>query len=56
MPADYADRIDFDNAGRGLIAGLEPGQIITTDGRVVYDADIYATVTTGEALSILEVV
>jgi alkyl sulfatase BDS1-like metallo-beta-lactamase superfamily hydrolase len=27
MTADFADRTDFDNANRGLIARLEPGVI-----------------------------
>jgi len=42
------DRTDFDNATRGLIARLEPGQISGPGGRVVYDADVYAQVTAGE--------
>src|ERR1700760_2423670 len=33
MPADLADRTDFDNANRGLIARLEPGVIKTAEGR-----------------------
>lgn len=48
MSLDYADRTDFDNANRGLIARLEPGQIYGADGKLVYDADIYAKVTAGE--------
>lgn len=27
MPADFADRTDFENAERGLIVRLEPGVI-----------------------------
>ncbi|WP_166139220.1 alkyl/aryl-sulfatase [Nocardioides ochotonae] len=48
MALDYSDRTDFDNAGRGLVARLEPGQIKNAEGRVVYDADIYAAVTAGD--------
>ena len=48
MPADFADRTDFENAERGLIARLEPGVITGTDGRVVYDADVFARTTDGE--------
>src|ERR1700749_464415 len=33
MPADLADRTDFDNANRGLIARPEPGGIKTAEGR-----------------------
>ncbi|MGW5237739.1 alkyl/aryl-sulfatase [Monashia sp. NPDC004114] len=48
MALDYSDRTDFDNATRGLVAPLEPGQILHADGRVVYDADIYGQVTEGD--------
>ena len=48
MPLDYADRTDFENATRGLVARLEPGVIAAGDGRTVYDADAYAQVTAGE--------
>lgn len=48
MPLDYSDRTDFQNANRGLVARLEPGQILSADGRTVYDADIYAQVTDGD--------
>jgi alkyl sulfatase BDS1-like metallo-beta-lactamase superfamily hydrolase len=48
MPLDYSDRTDFDNATRGLVARLEPGQITNADGRTIYDADIYAQVTDGD--------
>jgi alkyl sulfatase BDS1-like metallo-beta-lactamase superfamily hydrolase len=48
MPADFADRTDFDNANRGLVARLEPGVITAADGRVVYDADAYGRATSGE--------
>lgn len=47
MP-DFADRTDFENATRGLVARLEPGQIKNAEGRVVYDADVYAEVTAGD--------
>jgi alkyl sulfatase BDS1-like metallo-beta-lactamase superfamily hydrolase len=46
--ADFSDRTDFENAERGLVARLEPGQIKTADGRVAYDADLYTKATTGE--------
>jgi len=48
VAADFSDRTDFDNANRGLIARLEPGQIKDAQGRVVYDADIYAQATAGD--------
>ncbi len=48
MALDYSDRTDFDNALRGLVARLEPGQITNQDDRTVYDADVYAKVTSGE--------
>ena len=48
MPADFADRTDFENANRGLIARLEPGVIKAADGRVVYDADAFTRATTGD--------
>ena len=48
MPADFADRTDFDNANRGLVAQLEPAQIHAVDGRLVYDAAGFAQATTGE--------
>jgi alkyl sulfatase BDS1-like metallo-beta-lactamase superfamily hydrolase len=48
MPADFADRTDFDNANRGLVARLEPGVIKAADGSVVYDADAFTQTTTGE--------
>ncbi|MDH2413852.1 alkyl sulfatase dimerization domain-containing protein [Nocardioides sp. CER19] len=54
MPLDFADRTDFDNATRGLVARLEPGQIANGDGRVVYDADVYAKVTDGECPDTVE--
>jgi alkyl sulfatase BDS1-like metallo-beta-lactamase superfamily hydrolase len=44
MPADLSDRTDFENAGRGLIARLEPGVIMNADGQVVFDADQFALV------------
>ena len=48
MPPDYADRTDFDNANRGLVAVLEPAQVYAGDGRVVYDAAGFAAATDGE--------
>ncbi len=48
MPPDYADRGDFDNANRGLIALLEPGQIRDGVGKVVYDAAGFAAATAGD--------
>src|SRR5689334_15925607 len=48
MPADFADRTDFENANRGLVARLEPGVIKAADGRVVYDADAFTRTTTGD--------
>jgi alkyl sulfatase BDS1-like metallo-beta-lactamase superfamily hydrolase len=48
MSADLADRTDFDNANRGLIARLEPGVIKAADGRVVYDADAFTRTTAGD--------
>ena len=37
MTADPADRTDFDNAERGLIARLEPGVVKAADGRLLLD-------------------
>ena len=48
MPADLADRTDFDNANRGLIARLEPGVIKTAEGRAIWDIDAYGMATQGE--------
>jgi alkyl sulfatase BDS1-like metallo-beta-lactamase superfamily hydrolase len=48
MLADFADRIDFENANRGLVARLEPGVIKAADGRVVYDADAFTRTTAGD--------
>ena len=48
MPADVADRTDFENANRGLIARLEPGVIKAANGRVVFDADAFTRATTGD--------
>jgi alkyl sulfatase BDS1-like metallo-beta-lactamase superfamily hydrolase len=48
MPADFADRTDFDNANRGLVARLEPGVIKAADGRVVYDADAFTQTMAGD--------
>ncbi|MFJ8660571.1 alkyl/aryl-sulfatase [Streptomyces sp. NPDC093795] len=36
-----ADTKDFENADRGFIAALTPGQVKNSDGRVVYDNDVY---------------
>jgi alkyl sulfatase BDS1-like metallo-beta-lactamase superfamily hydrolase len=47
MPADFADRADFDNAGRGLIARLEPGVVQDADGRVVFDIDQFTRAVQG---------
>jgi alkyl sulfatase BDS1-like metallo-beta-lactamase superfamily hydrolase len=48
VPADFADRTDFDNAGRGLVARLEPGVIRAADGRVVFDSDEFGQVLRGD--------
>src|SRR5690348_2494577 len=48
MLADFADRTDFENANRGLVARLEPGVIKAADGRVVYDADAFTRTTAGD--------
>lgn len=48
MPADFADRTDFENANRGLVARLEPGVIKNASGRVVYDADAFTRTMTGD--------
>jgi alkyl sulfatase BDS1-like metallo-beta-lactamase superfamily hydrolase len=48
MPADFADRTDFENANRGLVARLEPGVIKAADGRVVYDADAFTRTMDGD--------
>lgn len=48
MTADFADRTDFDNANRGLVAQLESAQIHAGDGRLVYDAAGFARATTGD--------
>jgi alkyl sulfatase BDS1-like metallo-beta-lactamase superfamily hydrolase len=48
MGAGFADRTDFENAQRGLVARLEPGLITNAEGRVVYDADLYTAATAGE--------
>jgi len=47
MPADFADRTDFDNAHRGLIARLEPGVVKNADGAVVWDIDAFGQATQG---------
>ena len=48
MPADFADRRDFDNAEHGLVARFEPGVIKAADGHVVFDADAYTRVLSGD--------
>jgi len=48
MPADVADRTDFENAGRGLIARLEPGAITDAAGRVIFDIDEFGQAVLGE--------
>src|SRR3954466_12506577 len=48
MPADLADRTDFDNANRGLVARLEPAVVKAADGRVIYDADVFVRTTAGD--------
>jgi alkyl sulfatase BDS1-like metallo-beta-lactamase superfamily hydrolase len=48
MPADFADRADFDNAERGLLARLEPGVVKNADGRVVWDIDEFGRVVRGD--------
>ncbi|MFW0783130.1 alkyl sulfatase dimerization domain-containing protein [Gordonia sp. CPCC 206044] len=48
MPADFADRTDYDNANRGLVAVLEPAEVRADGGRVVYDAAGFAAATDGE--------
>jgi len=42
MPADFADRQDFDDADRGLIGRLEPCVVHDADGREVWNNDAYA--------------
>jgi alkyl sulfatase BDS1-like metallo-beta-lactamase superfamily hydrolase len=42
MPADFADRTDFDNAGRGLVDALDPCVVKSADGRVVWDMTAYS--------------
>jgi len=37
MPADYNDRVDFENADRNFIGKLDPMVITAADGRVVWD-------------------
>ena len=49
MPADLADRTDFEDARRGFIAKLEPAVIRDDSGTVVYDADAYEGAMDGDA-------
>jgi len=46
--ADMTDRADFDNAGRGLIARLEPGIVRNADGRIVWDIDAFGLAMQGQ--------
>ncbi len=39
MPADFNDRIDFENADRGFIATIDPMVVKTADGRTVFEMD-----------------
>lgn len=39
---DWEDRLDFDNAGRGFIASLDPPVIKAADGRPVWDLEQYS--------------
>jgi len=48
MPADFADRTDFDNAERGFIARLEPGVVKNAAGDVVWDIDAFGSATQGD--------
>jgi alkyl sulfatase BDS1-like metallo-beta-lactamase superfamily hydrolase len=48
MPADFADRTDFDDAERGLIARLEPGVIRNPAGEVVFDIDQFGSALSGD--------
>jgi alkyl sulfatase BDS1-like metallo-beta-lactamase superfamily hydrolase len=48
MAADPADRTDFENAERGLVARFVPGVIMAPDGRVVFDADAYSRALAGD--------
>ena len=48
MPADLADRTDFDNAHRGLVARLEPGVVLDAGGRVVWDIDAFGRALAGD--------
>jgi alkyl sulfatase BDS1-like metallo-beta-lactamase superfamily hydrolase len=48
VSADFADRTDFENSERGLIARLEPGVIKNSDGRVVFDIDSYTAAVQGD--------
>src|SRR6201988_1083885 len=38
----FADTADFDDADRGFIGALEPCVVKASDGRVVWDNDVYA--------------
>lgn len=45
----YADRRDFDDADRGLIAALDPAIVRNDGGEVVWDNDAYTSFLTGDA-------
>ncbi|MCP2329235.1 alkyl sulfatase BDS1-like metallo-beta-lactamase superfamily hydrolase [Hamadaea flava] len=45
----YADRRDFDDADRGLIAALDPAIVRNDRGEVVWDNDAYTSFLTGDA-------
>ncbi|TKG69253.1 alkyl/aryl-sulfatase [Prauserella endophytica] len=40
----FADTTDLEDAERGFIGALRPGQVFAADGRVVWDADAWASV------------
>jgi alkyl sulfatase BDS1-like metallo-beta-lactamase superfamily hydrolase len=42
MPADFADRADFEDADRGFIDSLDPCVVKAADGRVVWDMEAYS--------------
>jgi alkyl sulfatase BDS1-like metallo-beta-lactamase superfamily hydrolase len=48
MSADFADRSDFENSERGLIARLEPGVVKNAAGEVVWDIDAFGRATRGD--------
>ena len=44
MPADFADRTDFENTERGLLARFKPGVIKAPEQRGFFDAEAYSVV------------